>query len=164
VCVSWFLHRRKMTERFLTQWCLVPSLVHRRNMDNDQKHNNCVNIYHCHKFLDRIATENLLMLFFSLFTTCFGPFGPSSGETQLYYLYISRKLSILQRIRCSQFVSYYLFIQRQMRNFKNGLTTIFRYIIKIKIKLNLIKLNLKLKLKLELSSVLNSKVLSSCYN
>jgi hypothetical protein len=52
------------------------------------------------KHIPAIATENLLMLFFSLFTTCFGPFGPSSCETQLYYLYISRKLSILQRIRC----------------------------------------------------------------
>jgi hypothetical protein len=52
------------------------------------------------KHIPAITTENLFMLFFSLFTTCFGPFGPSSGETQLYFLYISRKLSILQRIRC----------------------------------------------------------------
>jgi hypothetical protein len=37
-----------------------------------------------------IATENLLMLFFSLFTTCFSPFGPSSGETQ-FITYISRE-------------------------------------------------------------------------
>jgi hypothetical protein len=34
-----------------------------------------------------IATENLLaFLLFSLFTTCFGPYGPSSGEIQLHHL------------------------------------------------------------------------------
>jgi hypothetical protein len=39
------------------------------------------------KYIPAIATENLLVLFlFSLFTTCFGPYGPSSGEIQLHYL------------------------------------------------------------------------------
>jgi hypothetical protein len=53
------------------------------------------------KYIPAIATENLLVLFlFSLFTTCFGPYGPSSGEIQLHYLHILRKLSILQRISC----------------------------------------------------------------
>jgi hypothetical protein len=48
-----------------------------------------------------IATENLLaLLLFSLFTTYFGPYGPSSGEIQLHHLHILRKPSILQRIRC----------------------------------------------------------------
>jgi hypothetical protein len=36
----------------------------------------------------------------SLFTTCFGPYGPSSGEIQLHHLHILQKPSILQRIRC----------------------------------------------------------------
>jgi hypothetical protein len=39
-------------------------------------------------------------LLFSLLTTCFGPYGPSSGEIQLHQLPILEKLSILQRIRC----------------------------------------------------------------
>jgi hypothetical protein len=48
-----------------------------------------------------IATENLLvLLLFFLFTTCFGPYGPSSGEIQLHHLHILKKPSILQRIRC----------------------------------------------------------------
>jgi hypothetical protein len=48
-----------------------------------------------------IATENLLvLLLFSLFATCFGPYGPSSGEIQLHHLHILKKPSILQRIRC----------------------------------------------------------------
>jgi hypothetical protein len=48
-----------------------------------------------------IATENLLaLLLFSLFTTCFGPYGPSSGEIPLHHLHILKKPSILQRIRC----------------------------------------------------------------
>jgi hypothetical protein len=36
-----------------------------------------------------IATGSLLvLLLFSLFTTCFGSYGPSSGETQLRHLHI----------------------------------------------------------------------------
>jgi hypothetical protein len=47
-----------------------------------------------------IATENLLAsLLFSLFTTCFGPYGQSLGEMQLHHLHILKKPSILQRIR-----------------------------------------------------------------
>jgi hypothetical protein len=42
------------------------------------------------KYIPAMATENLLVLFFSLFTICFGPFGPSSGETQ-FITYISRE-------------------------------------------------------------------------
>jgi hypothetical protein len=34
-----------------------------------------------------IATDNLCLLF-CLFTTCFGPYGPSSGETQHHPFYI----------------------------------------------------------------------------
>jgi hypothetical protein len=48
----------------------------------------CTRIFFRH--IPAIATENLLMLFFSLFTTCFGPFGPSSSETQ-FITYISRE-------------------------------------------------------------------------
>jgi hypothetical protein len=44
--------------------------------------------------------EFIGVTFFSLFTTCFGPYGPSSGEIQLHHLHILRKPSILQRIRC----------------------------------------------------------------
>jgi hypothetical protein len=48
-----------------------------------------------------IATANLLgFLLCSLFTTCFGPYGPSSGEIQLHHLHILKKPSILQRILC----------------------------------------------------------------
>jgi hypothetical protein len=48
-----------------------------------------------------IATANLLLLLLSsLFTACFGPYGPSSGEIQLHHLHILKKPSILQRIRC----------------------------------------------------------------
>jgi hypothetical protein len=39
-------------------------------------------------------------LLFSLFTTCFGPYGLSSGEIQLLHLHILKKTPILQRIRC----------------------------------------------------------------
>jgi hypothetical protein len=44
--------------------------------------------------------EFIGVTFFSLFTTCFGPYGPSSGEIQLHHLHILKKPSILQRIRC----------------------------------------------------------------
>jgi hypothetical protein len=39
-------------------------------------------------------------LLFSLFTTCFGPYGPSSGEIQQHKLHILKKRSILQQICC----------------------------------------------------------------
>jgi hypothetical protein len=42
------------------------------------------------RHIPAIATENLLMLFFSLFTICFSPFGPSSSETQ-FITYVSRE-------------------------------------------------------------------------
>jgi hypothetical protein len=46
--------------------------------------------YISHTHIPAIATENLLMLFFSLFSTCFCPLGPSSGETQ-FITHISRE-------------------------------------------------------------------------
>jgi hypothetical protein len=40
------------------------------------------------KYIPPIATDNLyFFILFCLFTTCFGPYGPSSGETQ-HHLYI----------------------------------------------------------------------------
>jgi hypothetical protein len=58
----------------------------------------------CYVYLSNIpaiATENLLvLLLFSLFTTCFGSYGPSSGEMQLHHLHILKKPSILQWIHC----------------------------------------------------------------
>jgi hypothetical protein len=44
--------------------------------------------------------EFISVTFLSLFTTCFGPYGPSSSKIQLHHLHILRKPSILQRIRC----------------------------------------------------------------
>jgi hypothetical protein len=64
-------------------------------------------IYVYHVYLSNIpaiATENLLVLvLFLLFTTCLGPYGPSSGEIQ-HHLCILKVPSILQRIRCSTIV------------------------------------------------------------
>jgi hypothetical protein len=80
----------------------------------------CTRIFFRH--IPAIATENLLMLFFSLFTKISAPSGHPQVKHNLLliyigryssladsdhgvFFYISRKLSILQRIRCSQFVS-----------------------------------------------------------
>jgi hypothetical protein len=64
----------------------------------------CILLRYIYVYLSNIPaieTENLLvLLLFSLFTTCFGPYGPSSGEIQLHHLYILKRPSILQRIRC----------------------------------------------------------------
>jgi hypothetical protein len=64
----------------------------------------CILLRYVYVYLSNIpaiATENvLLLLLFSLFTTCFGPYGPSSGEIQLHHLHILMKPSILQRIHC----------------------------------------------------------------
>jgi hypothetical protein len=46
-----------------------------------------------------------VLLLFSLFTTCFDPYGPSSGEIQLHHLHILKKSSILQRMAFSKYVS-----------------------------------------------------------
>jgi hypothetical protein len=60
----------------------------------------CILLRYVYVYLSNIpaiATEDLLvLLLFSLFTTCFGP----SGEIQLHHLHILRKPSILQRICC----------------------------------------------------------------
>jgi hypothetical protein len=62
-----------------------------------------------------IATENFCCYFyFCLYTTCFGPYGPTSGETQQHHLYFESAiytttdplfyncslLGVEQRIRC----------------------------------------------------------------
>jgi hypothetical protein len=51
----------------------------------------CILLRYVYVYLSNIpaiATENLLVLhLFSLFTTCFGPYGPSSGEIQLHHIF-----------------------------------------------------------------------------
>jgi hypothetical protein len=62
------------------------------------------NVYIKYKTIRRtpaIATESILLMLFSYFTTCFGPTGPSSGETQYTSYNILRKPSLFQWIRCS---------------------------------------------------------------
>jgi hypothetical protein len=43
-------------------------------------------------------SQLIIFILFCLFTTCFGPYGPSSGETQ-HHLYIYMKTIIPQHIR-----------------------------------------------------------------
>jgi hypothetical protein len=61
-----------------------------------------------------IATDSLdFFIVFCLFTTCFGPYGPSSGETQHHlYIYESYHTTAypLQLFACTVHVSYCLFI------------------------------------------------------
>jgi hypothetical protein len=59
----------------------------------------CILLRYVYVYLSNIpaiATENLLvLLLFSLFATCFGPYGPSSGKILLHHLHILKKPSIL---------------------------------------------------------------------
>jgi hypothetical protein len=51
--------------------------------------------------------------FFSLFTTCFGPYRPSSGEIQLHHLHILKKPSILLLLLTSRLTPYEWAIVKQ---------------------------------------------------
>jgi hypothetical protein len=77
----------------------------------------------CFPNIPAIATDNLyFFILFCLFTTCFGPYGPSSGETQQHYLYVLWKLSyysisvIFTIFTYMVYFSYYLFIYLQLYN------------------------------------------------
>jgi hypothetical protein len=47
-----------------------------------------------------IASEIFVVILLCTFTTCFGPYGPSSGEIQQHHLSILKVPSIPQRISC----------------------------------------------------------------